>query len=83
MFEIHQTVISLRGRDKDSVSAVIAEDERYVYVCDGKTHPLNNPKRKNPKHLASFGAVLEDGCFHSDRSLRKAVAKVKAEKCKE
>lgn len=43
---------SRAGRDKDELYVIIGRDETYVYLCDGRSHPLEKPKRKNPKHLA-------------------------------
>ena len=83
MFEIHQTVISGSGRDGGSFLAVVAVDDEYVYVCDGKRRPLDNPKRKNPVHLVSLDERLNDEGFRSDRALRKALAQVRAKHNKE
>ena len=83
MFTLHQTVISRSGRDSGRFLSVVATDERYVYVCDGKRRPLDNPKRKNPVHLVSLDERLNDEAFRSDRALRKALARTKAEHNKE
>ena len=33
-------VLSLRGRDRNSLLAVTGTDERFIYVADGKERPL-------------------------------------------
>ncbi len=33
-------------------TAVLSEDERYAYLCDGKYRKADRPKKKNKKHLA-------------------------------
>lgn len=71
-------VMSLMGRDKNSLLAVIETDEEFVYVCDGKARPLHNPKRKNPKHVISAGQSLSEGDMLSNRSLKKALAIAKS-----
>ena len=71
--------LSLAGRDKNTLLAVTAADEQYVYVCDGKERPLLNPKRKNPKHLQPLDHCLSEDQLHSNKSLRKALAIVKSE----
>ena len=43
---------SRAGRDKDELYVITSRDETYVYLSDGRSHPLEKPKRKNPKHLA-------------------------------
>ena len=71
-------VMSLMGRDKNSLLAVIETDEEFVYVCDGKARPLHNPKRKNPKHVISAGQSLSESDMLSNRSLKKALAIAKS-----
>ena len=70
-------VLSLSGRDRNTLLAVARTDENYVYVCDGKARPLLNPKRKNPKHVSAVEQRLSEVQMHSDKSLRKALATVK------
>ena len=72
-------VLSLSGRDKNTLLAVTDTDGSFVYVCDGKARPLHNPKRKNPKHVAAVGRRLTPEERHSNKSLRKALAIVKSE----
>ena len=38
------------GHDKDSIY-IIVESQNGIWVSDGKYKTLENPKRKNPKHL--------------------------------
>ena len=83
MFTLHQTVVSNSGRDKGTFLSVVAADDRYVYVCDGKFRPLDNPKRKNPVHLTPLSETLTDDAFRSDRALRKALAQVRDKHNKE
>ena len=78
MFERGDAVISAAGRDKNEYLAVTAADEKTVFVCNGKDRPLDNPKRKNPKHVVPVGARLTEEEMRSNKSLRKALAIVKA-----
>lgn len=71
-------VMSLLGRDKNTLLAVTHTSEGFVYVCDGKARPLHNPKRKNPKHVISAGQSLSESDMLSNRSLRKALAIAKS-----
>ena len=77
MFVTGNTVISTAGKDKDLFSAVVKTDDTYVYVCDGKHNPLDNPKRKNPKHIKAVGIDLTEEQMVSNRALRKALASVR------
>ena len=72
-------VRSLAGRDQNTLLAVTATDERYVYVADGRARPLLDPKRKNPRHVTDVEKRLSEDQMRSDKSLRKALAIVKSE----
>lgn len=78
MYQRGQVVKSLAGRDKGYLLTVISADENHIFVCDGKERPLNNPKRKNPRHIESVGMCISDNQMASDRALRKALAAIKA-----
>lgn len=78
MFSTGCAAVSLAGRDKNTYYAVVNADDIYVYVCDGKHHSLDNPKRKNPKHIMAVGVDLTKEQMASDRTLRKALATIKA-----
>ena len=68
-------VVCTAGREKEKLMCVIAFDEKYVYVCDGKERKLENPKRKNPKHITKTDKHFTDSMFSTDRALRKALSK--------
>lgn len=68
-------VLCNAGREKDRLMCVTAFDEKYVYVCDGKERKLNNPKRKNLKHIIITDKKLSEEMFSTDRALRKALSK--------
>lgn len=44
-------VMSLAGRDQGKTFFVIACDELYVTIVDGKSRKLERPKRKKRKHV--------------------------------
>ena len=74
-FRKGELVVCTAGREKDRLMCVVESDEKYVYVCDGKERKLNNPKRKNPKHIVKTDKHLTDNMFSTDRALRKALSK--------
>lgn len=43
--------VSLAGHDKGQVFFVTKADETYVYLANGTTKLLNNPKKKKQKHV--------------------------------
>lgn len=60
-FEIGEIVKSNAGRDKDNyylVTKII--DAKYIEVADGYKRKINNPKRKNIKHLEKTGYIAEE-----------------------
>lgn len=68
-------VVCTSGREKDRLMCVTDFDGKYVYVCDGKERKLDNPKRKNPKHVVKTEKHFSDNMFSTDRALRKALSK--------
>lgn len=42
---------SLAGHDKDKMYMVIKEEKDYVWLADGNVRTLENPKKKNKKHI--------------------------------
>ena len=44
-------VVSKAGRDQGQLFYVIDADEQYVYLADGKSRRLEEPKRKKRKHI--------------------------------
>jgi len=61
-------VRSKQGRDRFRTYAVIAADPENLtaplVIADGKLHPVEQRKHKNPKHLELLGAPVE-----SDRKI--------------
>lgn len=52
-------VRSAKGRDRDRLFWVLAIEGDRVSVADGKTHTIQRPKKKNPKHLHPLGMTTE------------------------
>ncbi len=48
---IGRFAVSTAGKDAGIVYVIVAEDDMYLYLSDGKFHPPDNPKRKNRKHI--------------------------------
>ena len=43
--------ISNAGHDKDTLYVVIAQENGFVYLCDGRYHTLEKAKKKSIKHI--------------------------------
>lgn len=67
-------VRSLAGRDEGRLLAVMETGDKTVTVCDGKERPLENPKKKNIRHLCDTGLMLSEHDADSNKLLRKALA---------
>lgn len=42
---------SLAGHDKGNVYVILQENERYVWLSDGKIRTLDKQKKKSKKHI--------------------------------
>lgn len=42
---------SLAGHDKGKIYFVTKEEGDYLWLVDGNSRPLENPKKKNKKHI--------------------------------
>ena len=77
-------VKSIAGRDAGSLFFVLATEGDFLLLADGKTRPVERPKRKRRKHAALLRA---DGGVVSQRirsnesitnsELRKAIAAIR------
>ena len=64
-----RVVIAKAGRDKGR-AFVVTEiiDDRTVLIADGKSRPLERPKRKNVLHLQATSTDID--CITTNRQLR-------------
>lgn len=58
-YKFGRFVTSKAGHDKCKLFVIIKADSEYVYLVDGKTRTLNNPKRKKVKHIQLLNAIDE------------------------
>ena len=67
-------VYSRAGKDKGTLFLVLSVDGEYVYLTDGDTRKLSNPKKKKLKHINRTNKVCElDFENLSDSMVRKAL----------
>ena len=43
--------ISKAGHDKGQMYVILKEEGEYLYLVDGKTRGVDNPKKKKKKHV--------------------------------
>ena len=74
-------VTSTAGRDKGEAFFVLATEGDFLLLADGKTRPVERPKRKRRKHAKLYrsdGGSLSGGIRSSEQitnsELRKAIA---------
>ena len=79
MLEKGKVIISLAGRDKGKLLAVMQADASRVLVCDGKERPIDRPKSKNIRHISPINASLSEEDMRGNEALRKALRRLSAE----
>ena len=52
-------VLAVAGRDKGKHFVVTAQEDNFVYLCDGKSRKVGSPKKKKIKHVAFVGIKNE------------------------
>lgn len=52
--------ISKAGHDKGKMYLVLKEEEDYVFLSDGKTRPVENPKKKKKKHIQPVKTRIDE-----------------------
>ena len=73
MLEIGSIVKSVAGKDKDSYFGVVELKDSYCFLRDGKIHKLDNPKRKNFKHVIKTPYKLQSEALQVNKHLKKAI----------
>ncbi len=52
-------VVSKKGRDEKNIYMIFSTNGNFCYLVDGKYHKIENPKKKNLKHIDFLGAKSE------------------------
>lgn len=73
MVEPGTLVRSLAGRDAGECFVVLKAAGDFVYLANGKSRPLERPKKKRRKHLALTARTLTEEALRSNRALRAAL----------
>lgn len=77
---VGRIVRSAAGRDKGKFLVVIAADDEFVTVADGKERKLLKPKRKRIKHVKFTNTVI-DMTDITDKKLRKLTGEFNRRAC--
>lgn len=70
-------VASKAGHDEGRFFVVVKSSDGFVYLADGKERKLNNPKKKNLKHIAKTETIVD--IPETDKQLRKLLSKFRRE----
>lgn len=68
--------LSKAGRDKGRFFAVIEVNGEYAVIADGDLRKLENPKKKNLRHLSATKTVLDEEALRSNKQLRTALSEL-------
>lgn len=63
-------VKSKAGHDREDFFVVIATLGEFAMIADGKHRKLQNPKKKNKKHLAPTKELVDVSGITTDKQLR-------------
>ena len=81
---IGSVVCSLSGRDVGKYYLVLMVNDAYLQLIDGDTRRVDNPKRKNSKHVRSTGLIaseivekLASGRRPTNPEVRKSIAELR------
>jgi len=77
---IGQVVFSKRGRDAGRLYVVTGMMQNFCCIADGRYRKLQNPKKKNPRHLVFTGDFLEPDQYQFNKTLWKALKNLEERK---
>lgn len=53
-----QLVTSKAGHDKGTLYVIVAQEDDFVYLCDGRLKTPEKPKKKRLKHIQPMNATV-------------------------
>lgn len=80
-FHIGDIITSVSGRDKDRHYIVMKAEDKFVWICNGKLHKTDKPKKKNIKHITLIKSAneamadrLRKGDLVTNKEIRKSIS---------
>lgn len=61
------------GRDQERFYVIVAVENDWAFIADGKRRKLEHPKRKNPRHLKRTGRTAELSEVDTNQKLRRVL----------
>lgn len=77
MMEKGKIIISKSGRDKGKWFTVIKTEGNFVYIANGKLRKIENPKKKNIKHIAETKMTINIEETLTNKNLNKMILELK------
>ncbi len=56
---IAEFVYAIAGRDKGKYFVVTAQEDNFIYLCNGKCRKVGSPKKKKIRHVTFTGVKSE------------------------
>lgn len=72
-FERGMIVKSDAGRDQEQFYVIVAAEERFVYIANGRSRRLSKPKRKNVRHLKRTSRTVDLSVVDTNPKLFRAL----------
>ena len=74
--KIGSVVFCVSGRDKGKYMVILNSVDGFVFIADGKRRKIENPKRKNMKHVKNINLTLDASDFITNRKLRRTLGNI-------
>ena len=56
MYALGNVVKAIAGKEKEQLFVIVALDDKYAYLSDGKRLKASKPKKKSFKHIKKFSS---------------------------
>ena len=73
MLQRGSVVTAAAGKEKGRLLAVLEANADGLLLADGRKRRIERPKRKNPRHVAETGEILDETAMATNRELRRAL----------
>lgn len=61
---VGRLVVSTAGHDAEQLYVVMAQEADFVYLTDGKYHPVEKQKKKSVKHINTFNKIVPEELYN-------------------
>ncbi len=61
--------VSLAGKDAGTICLILREEEKYLFIADGRGRRVETPKKKNRKHVRLITGEQGEPIRFSEKTL--------------